>query len=83
MGAQILQSSSHLKILDARKVTWNQFQNEVPLMFSANVQNLDTAVTWDPRFLNPCFITFYNIPDFIVTDCWNPNKLLCWRITPY
>jgi len=52
-------------------------------MFSTNVQNLDTIVTWDPRFLNSCFITFYNILDFIITDCWHPNKLSCWRITPY
>jgi len=45
-------------------------------MFSANVQNLDATVTWDPGFFNSCFITFYNILHIIVTDCWHPQQIV-------
>ena len=46
-GAQISQkTSSHLKILGVRRVTWSMFHTEDPQILGTTKQNLVATVTW-------------------------------------
>jgi hypothetical protein len=54
-GAQIFhESKSNLKILDARRLTWNKFQIQNPHIWGATVKNVVVRATWRPRFVHPC-----------------------------
>jgi hypothetical protein len=44
-------SSSHLKILGARNVTWSKFHTDDPQILGATVQNLVVRATWRPGFV--------------------------------
>jgi len=52
---KILQTSgSHLKILDARRVTWSKFHIESPQISAATVQHLTAMATWRPGYVHLC-----------------------------
>jgi len=58
MGAQIFQKSgSHLKILDAIRMTRNKFHTEEPETLGAIVQNSVAMATWPQGFVHPCLKT--------------------------
>jgi hypothetical protein len=62
-GPQIFQkSTSHLKILGARKVTWSKCNTEDLERSGANVENLLARATWRPEFVHPCpkLLLFFN-----------------------
>ena len=50
------QSSSHLKILSARRETRNTFHTEGPQIFSATVQNVSPMASSCLRFVQPWYI---------------------------
>jgi hypothetical protein len=52
---QIFQmSSSNLKILAARTLTYRTFHPEDPQIIGTTLQNLIARVTWRPRFVHTC-----------------------------
>ena len=54
-SAHILQKSrSHLKILDARIVSWSKFCTEDPQILGTTIQSLVVMATWCPEFMHPC-----------------------------
>jgi hypothetical protein len=50
-------SRRHLKILEARIVTWSKFHNEEPQigLLGATVRNLVATATWHSIFVHPCY----------------------------
>ena len=46
--------SSQLKIIGARRVTWNKFHSEDPQISVATIQNLVAQVTSGQKVLHPC-----------------------------
>jgi hypothetical protein len=63
-GAQISQKSrSHLKILDAGRVTW-KFSTKDRQILGATVQSTVSTATWHPEVVHPCimqFITWHSV----------------------
>ena len=54
-GAQIFPKfGRHLKIIDARRVTWSEFHTEYPQIVGATLQNLvSLQIWWCPGFVHP------------------------------
>ena len=57
-------SRSHLKILDARRVTCSMYHTQNPKILGASVQNLVALATWRQGFVHPCSINLFSYCGF-------------------
>jgi hypothetical protein len=70
-GAQSFQKfRRHLKILDARRMTWSEFHIEYPQAVGATVHNLVSLPIWYPGFVHPWVEPYFQSLRIYNKDRW-------------
>jgi hypothetical protein len=76
-------STSHLKILNVREVTWRKFHADDPRPLAATEQNLVATSNWCTEFVNPWIRTPPPPPPKAMGNVQNTSRLSERYVTYY